>query len=272
MKKFVVLLPFMVLFLVGFIRDTPVHVARVNLKLSDNEIAITFLALSNGEATLIQHAEAGNILLNTGGPGTREELKELLRMYNITDLHSVIMTNDQKEYNHNLDWVVSNYSVDEVIVGSESPRLVAKLNYPKVTYWGVGEHYELLPNLIVHVVHEHHNARQNGIDISLKYGNHHILYMSSADITIERALAKLDLKDVNILKVADFASNIGTSQTLLDSVDPQVAVIFKKKGSLPSQDVLERLHDTWIDIYQTSQYGNVSIKFGPNKYDIITIH
>lgn len=267
----IVLIPCMFL-LLGFIRETPVHVAKVNLKLSNNEIAITFLALSNGEATLIQHAEAGNVLINTGGPGTKDELKQLFNMYNITDLRSIVITNDRPEYKHNLEWIAKNYKVDEVFVGNKAPSYVEKLDVPKITFINKGDHLELLPHLMIHILHVQRPHYE--IDMSLKYGDNRVLYMTTANSTIEKAIAKKELKDVNvnILKVADFASNIGTSQLLLDSIDPQVAIIFKKKGTLPSKDVLERLNDMWTDIYQTNRYGNVSIKFSPSQYDIITIH
>lgn len=273
-KFFYLFFPIILFLSTGFAvaQDIPVDVDRVNMKLADDEIAITFFSLPSGEATIIQHANAGNIMVNTGGPLTRKDLENLLYLYNIHSLNAIILTKNHSEYNSNLDWVIQKFHVKEIIIGKNSNLPSRKKVSHKNTVWKQNEHYEILPNLIITVLHDNSDhLGKKGMDLLFKYGKHHILYMSTVDKTIEYELVKQNLSDVNILKVADFALAEGTSKVFLNHVDPQVAIIFKKKGNLPSQDILNRLQDAWIDIYQTYQYGNISIKCSYDHYEIITL-
>jgi competence protein ComEC len=244
---------------------------HVNLKLEEGELAVTFLELSSGEATLIQHANGENILINTGGPSTKKQLENILQKYHVSSFKAVIITKYDKQYTANLPWILKNYTVDKLISGSKI------LNWPEkertFIKWTTGEKHELLPNTIFHVLHEDRDFEgRKGMDISIRFGRTHFLFMSSADYEVEKKFKKIfSLSDVNILKVADFGSEHGTSQSFLNHVDPHVSVIFKEKGLMPSPALIERLHESWIDLYQTRDFGNITIKCDDKHYDIITI-
>ncbi|UTW69721.1 hypothetical protein KHA80_01185 [Anaerobacillus sp. HL2] len=107
--------------------------------------------------------------------------------------------------------------------------------------------------------------------IVFSYGKQTLLYMGIADKQIEKELIETYALKSTILKVADFGSDKGTTQRFLDEVDPQVAILFKRNGSVVSEMVLERLQETWIDIAQTHRLGTVSIKCHNDDYEIITI-
>lgn len=81
---------------------------------------------------------------------------------------------------------------------------------------------------------------------------------------------KLELKDVNVLKVAQFAVRNHLSMPLLKRIDPQAAIIFHKEGAQPNQRLLEKLYQLWIDIYQVHQIGVVMMKCNLSRYEIIT--
>ncbi|MCA1030483.1 hypothetical protein LCL95_05445 [Bacillus timonensis] len=247
-------------------------IEKVDLKLSTEEIAITFFDLTNGEATLINDSSGGNILINTGGPNTKKELENYLNMYDVNDLKAIIITKSDIEYTGNLTWLTNRYNSSEIIIGKSTPFENISLN-SKVKTLKVGEIIPLLKGLEIKVIHDNERVdHSTGMDLSLKYGTHNILYMSSASQSVEEKLLKDKyLRNVNILKVAEFGSGLGTSQLFVNHIDPQVAIIFQKKGFNPSQDVIERLHETWIDIYQTKQFGNISIKFTKDDFQIITI-
>jgi competence protein ComEC len=252
--------------------DIPTDIEKVNLKLNQGEIAVTFLELSSGEAALIHHANGEHILVNTGGPGTEKEMIRLLRMYNVENIKGLILTKDDPEYTSNLKSILKHYQIDSIYIGEHS---VTKLPFEKHTIikWKKQDKKEILPGLSATVLHEAADVKGSlGMDILFTFSKHQFLYMSSANFDVETELLKQpELSKVNILKVADFASDKGTSQPFLEHIDPQVAVIYRKKGVLPSQSVIERLNETWIDIYHIKQFGNISFKCSKDKFEIITI-
>jgi len=49
------------------------------------------------------------------------------------------------------------------------------------------------------------------------------------------------------------------------------AIIFKSNSIKPDPDLVEMLHEAWIDVYFTKQHGTVTIKLTDSNYDVITI-
>jgi competence protein ComEC len=250
--------------------EVPTKIEKIDLKLLDDEVAFTFLNFSNGEATLLQNSEGEAILINTGHLDSKEELRKYLSLYEVTSIKKIILTKLGPDYEGNLGWLASQYKVEKVIVPSSVTKQDLSVSVIPIDRWSEGAKEEDLFGVSIDVIQL--IPSENAMDLSLKYGEHRFLFMSVASQALESELIKKHpLKDVNILKVAEYANNNGTSQRLLEAVDPQVAIIFSKKNSYPSADVLERLQSTWIDIYYTKQFGNITIKCNKENYEVITI-
>jgi competence protein ComEC len=259
------------LFLTGFQqgKDVPTKIEKIDLKLMGEEVAFTFLNLTDGEVTILQNKLGEAILFNTGNGRSKEQLSKYLDLYGVTSINKIILTRLGADYDGNLKWLLKQYRVKNVVV----PSSVTKEDLAiatEVEAWTEGENKDLFQGVTASVLQVMDNEKS--MNISLKYGEHRFLFMSIASKVVEDQLIKKHkLKDVNILKVAEFANNNGTSQELLEAVDPQVAIIFNKKNVYPSADVLERLQNTWIDIYYTKQFGNITIKCNKEQYEVITI-
>ena len=66
----------------------------------------------------------------------------------------------------------------------------------------------------------------------------------------------------NVLKVGHHGSNTSSSQSFLDQVKPQIAVISVGKGNKyghPKQVILDRLNKMEIKIYRTDESGNILV-------------
>lgn len=273
MRILVLLVLFQSLFFSAFSgSEIPTEIEKVDLKLSNKELAITFLKLSSGEATLIQHGNGENVLINTGGPETQAELENLLKMYNVTLIKSIIVTKEDPEYQSNLEWLTKRYPTSKVVIGKQftPPAFISK---DRIIKWKKDDSQSIVPILKAKVVHE--GLSSDGLqsyDLFLEMGRHYLLYMSTGNINAEMSLlTNKELSKVNILKIPNFAQNDGSSQDFIEHIDPQVAIIFTKKNLNPSPDVMERLKETWIDTYMTKQFGNITIKANENEYEVITI-
>lgn len=251
--------------------SAPVEVEGVDVNLKRNELAFTFLALSDGEAALIQHANGENILVNTGGKGTVKELERLLSLFHVKELSSVILTT--KGGQENLERIVQKYNVRRIVTGSTGNQLLAGTVIPagiKVERWKQGDLLKLMPGLTAEVIFDGNDAKE-GTDISFQFFHHQIFYVSSASHKSEQVFLDEPLKNVNIVKLPLFAAEGSFSDLLVEHLDPQLAVIFKSNTIKPDPDIVEMLNEAWIDVYFTKQHGTVTVKFTDSTYDVITI-
>ena len=266
------------LFVMGCSEVTPTSTEQmgIDLNLSENEVAYTYFDLTSGEATLIQSGKDGNVLIGTGEKSSEQELAKRLKMFHVDTIDSLVIINNQPEYIGNLEWILNHFTVRNIFVPSEIEKEITKrfmLENGVVVGWSNGDKQEILPGLFTEVLYAgEHGAFETGFVLSFMYGDQRTLYMGVADEEMERNLIEDFYLKSAILKVAEFGSPLGTSKAFLEEVDPQVAILFQKEGSLPSETVLERLQETWIDIYQTNKNGTVTIKFTESDYEILTVH
>ncbi|OZM57301.1 hypothetical protein CIB95_07500 [Lottiidibacillus patelloidae] len=254
----------------------PTDIEKIDLKLTAEETAFTFLELESGEATLIQTGQGETTLVNTGGPNTRKMLEERLSVYEVSKIDNIIITNIGADYCANLDWLVEAYGVSNVYVSQavkETMIHAYSLGNINVVGWKKADKAKISDSLLIDVLHaeELNEFDKGSLALLLTFGNQKVLYMGLANEEIETLLVNEYELEAQILKVGDFASERGTSQKFIDEVDPQVAVIFRTKDRNPSEDVLDRLQETWIDTYLTMKSGNISIKCSIENYKIITI-
>lgn len=250
--------------------SAPVEVEGVDVNLKRNELAFTFLAISDGEAALIQHANGENVLMNTGGKGTLKEIERLLALFHVKELSTVILTNSEQE---NLDQLIQKYNVRRILTGEAGHKVLTETSIPtdvKVQSSKQGDLLKLMPGLSAEVIFDG-NEENEGTDISFQFFHHQIFYVSSASHNAEQAFLGEPLRNVNIVKLPLFAAKGSFSDLLIEHLDPQLAVIFQSSTIKPDPDLVEMLHEAWIDVYFTKQHGTVTIKLTESTYDVITI-
>lgn len=272
MKLLMAVLAFLNWYYIPFESPTaPVEVEGVDLNLKRNEIAFTFLSLSDGEAALIQHGSGENVLINTGGINTSPELERQLALFKVKRITKLIVT--APEGLENLKNVAEKYKVDEIVVGKRSQGGFGFTNgksSTKVSKWEQGAKYELLPEFTARVIYDG-DGEDEGIDLSFQYFHHQLFYITSTSQGSEQKFLAEDLRKVNIVKIPNYAGKQSFSEMLIEHLDPQIAIIFKSKAVKPSPDLVEMLHEAWIDVYFTKQHGTVTIKLTDSNYDVITI-
>lgn len=252
------------------------EILEVDLNLEEQDLAYTFFDLSNGESTLIQSGKGQTVLIDTGSLESQEELEERLEMFHVDLIDTVIITNPTAEYTGNLQWVINNFQVKTIIVSEVIKEQLISFHHlydKEVIGWKKGDKAELIPFLNSEVIYvEERILEDKGALVTVfSYGKQKLLFMGIADKQVEKELVDNYPLKSTILKVADFGSEKGTTQQFLDKVDPQVAILFKKNGTPVSELVIERLQETWIDIYQTNRLGTVSIKCHNDDYEILTV-
>lgn len=135
-----------------------------------------------------------------------------------------------------------------------------KITSPEVGYkFNVGNAVCEVMNCGTGTSEEKSNLNLSSIVIRMTYGEQSFLFMGDAEIKNEEARS---WSQTNVLKVGHHGSNTSSSQSFLDQVKPQIAVISVGKGNKyghPKQVILDRLNKMGIKIYRTDESGTIKI-------------
>ena len=135
-----------------------------------------------------------------------------------------------------------------------------KITSPEVGYkFNVGNAVCEVMNCGTGTSEEKSNLNLSSIVIRMTYGEQSFLFMGDAETKNEEARS---WPQTNVLKVGHHGSNTSSSQSFLDQVKPQIAVISVGKGNKyghPKQVILDRLNKMEIKIYRTDESGTIKI-------------
>ncbi|MCM3114602.1 hypothetical protein M3610_04820 [Neobacillus sp. MER 74] len=251
------------------------NIENINLNIKDHEVAVTFLGLSEGEATLIQGANNENTLINTGGKETAAELEGWLFLYDVKEISKLILTHNGTELSkQQLNRLISKYNIKEII---STPKFSAKIkkeldstNKPAVVSWGQGTKRPILPEMTAEVQFVGNDTNE-GMDLTLDFFNHRIFLMTSFTPRAEETLLEKNLENINVFKIPNGAPADSLSEKLIQYLNPQISVLFAPEEETHDPDILVDLHETWSEIYSTKKHGTITIKFTDSNYEIITI-
>ncbi|MEH7075181.1 hypothetical protein [Neobacillus drentensis] len=250
-------------------------IENIDLNIKDHEVAVTFLGLSAGEATLIQGANNENILVNAGGKETSAELEGWLFLYDVKEISKLILTNNEQDLSEKqINRLVSKYNIKEIFTTPESAgQLIKKLDptlKAAVVSWTVGTKKTILPEMTA-VVQFVGNNLNEGMDFTLDFFNHRIFLMSSFSPRAEEALLKRNLENINVFKIPNYVVEDSLSEKLIQYLNPQISILFAPEEDKHDPDILVDLHETWSEIYSTKKHGTITIKFTDSNYEVITL-
>ncbi|NWQ39781.1 ATP-dependent DNA helicase [Bacillus sp. EB106-08-02-XG196] len=249
------------------------NVESIDLNLKDHEIAVTFLGLGDGEATLIQGSNGENILVNTGGEETSDELRDVLKTYGVKEISTLIITNTQNLFLDQLTQIISKYNVKQLIATAEIVKELTNMSLSfsgvKVVPWTEGTTQVLFPDLSAEVLYAGIGENE-GIDFTLQFFKHRLFLMTSSSQQVEENLLKKNLDDVTIFKVPNWAKEDSLSEKLIQHVNPQISILFESEQHQPDPDIIYDLQDTWSEVFFTKKHGTITLKFTENNYEVFT--
>jgi beta-lactamase superfamily II metal-dependent hydrolase len=245
------------------------NVENIDLNLKDHEIAVTFLGLGDGEATLIQGSTGENILVNTGGDETSEELREVLGTYGVKEISTIIITDTQNLFVDELSQIISQYKVRQLISTPEIAKKLSGISKVEVIPWTEGTTQVLFPDLSAEVLFAG-MEKNEGIDFTLQFFKHRLFLMTSSSQQVEEKLLTKNLDDITIFKVPKWAKEDSLSEKLIQYVNPQISILFESEEHTPDPDIIYDLQDTWSEVFFTKKHGTITIKFTENNYEVFT--
>jgi competence protein ComEC len=248
------------------------------LQLSGN-MTIEFIGLEAGEATLVRIKDGPTILIDTGHPTSQETLIDFLRLNGVTDVQYLILTHFSDEYSGNASVVLNEINVEAIIVSQLMKPYIIPPHWAfkgETIEVNPGETFKLSQELELHFLspkRHYLSPQDNSLVFLLKHKGITALFTSGINIEVEKELTERYNLTSKILKVSDFGSNQASYEPFIEEVDAQVAVVFQSAIPVGTpEEVLERLHETWADVYQINTENILStiklISNGEN-YEII---
>ncbi|WP_408006501.1 ComEC/Rec2 family competence protein [Pseudalkalibacillus sp. A8] len=251
-------------------------VKNIDLNLKKDDIAISFLELESGEATLIQDSEGRNVLIDTGSEQSAEEFKQQMRVFHVDQIDTLILTNKGEQFTGNLEWLTDEFDISKVFVAQNVVNdLTERIQVPDGTVKPLetGNQFKLLDKISVKVkyLEKHKENEIGGMALDFQYGIKHFLFMGVANESAEKAIIQDGSLNASLIKIGGFGHYFGTSEELLDHINPEVAVIFKRSGYRASDEVMFRLEDRWTEIFKPYEQGIVMVKTNQKEYEITQI-
>lgn len=233
---------------------------------SKNDIYISFFDLPDGESTLFQTGRNENILINTGSEKSIKSLLFQLKELSITHIDTLILTKQTVDYCGNATRLADRYNIKQVIyTGELSETCESSVSINNQLKWHSGELHELSEGLFFRVL----KAENNGeMSLGIIYGKNSIMYLSNSNLEDEDKLLKYPL-DPEILKIGDYARGKSPSADFLSRIDPHISIVFHCEKCSPNEGLIERLNESWVDVYQLERFGTAIIRMNLSDYEIL---
>lgn len=220
---------------------------------------VTMIDVGQGDCTLIRlPMNQGNILIDTGGNKdydlATQTIIPYLKSIGIQKLDYVYISHSDFDHCGALESLMEYFQVDHVIDQYEEERIIGCMKV------------KMLKSEKVYF-----DNNDQSLIMLVELFENHILFTGDASSQVEEDLKKqYQNLNVDILKISHHGSKTATSASLLQMIDPQIAMIGVKKNNMyhhPSSEVLERLRRKQITILRTDEDGMFHIRFyGKSRY------
>lgn len=245
-------------------------------QLSDDKLHLVFCDVGQGDAILVSYRTT-QVLID-GGPNNRvlHCLANNMPFWD-REIEMLVATHPEADHISGLIDVIERYRVKHFVVNSlrkeskvfqEFQKVVLAEN-PDIYFPKIGDEINIgsmklltlwpqSQDKVLGVTTIEREINDTSIVLKLSFGNFDVLLSGDISTKIE---SRLDLSDVEVLKVAHHGSKYSTGEEFLKLVQPELAVISVGKNSFghPTEEVLERLSNQAIKLLRTDQEGTIEV-------------
>ena len=269
----------------------------LNLKVKDLEI--NFIDVGQGDSTLIR-VNNKSILIDGGGSAfeSKSDVGEMTLLPYLLDrglisIDYVIVSHFDADHYKGLIYVVENLKIKNIVIstlGQESNDFnefialvrkkninILEVNMGDILKIGNAEIEILYPNK------EQINdnvKNNNALVFKFIWNDFSILFTGDIEEVAEEKILliyknNLEKLQSTVLKVAHHGSKTSSTNSFLEAVNPQIALIGVGKNNKfghPNQGVIDRLNNLNCKIYRTDEMGEISISIkNSNKISIFSM-
>ena len=242
----------------------------VLFSLPDGKLHLVFCDVGQGDATLITYRQT-QVLID-GGPDQKvlQCLDQKMPFYD-RRLEMIVLTHPEQDHETGLIDVLERYNVRYFVSNGLRKSSATFLELEKIkeekkvlsVSVKTGDRIKIGP-LGFSVLWppkeflQEDELNESSVVLKLSFG--HFKALLTGDIS-EKVEKKLDLKKVEVLKVAHHGSRFSTSAAFLEMIRPELAVISvgQNRFGHPTKEVLESLNQVQAKVVRTDKVGAVEI-------------
>ncbi len=249
-----------------------------NINLFNIYNEVYFIDLPKGEATLIrENFNKTNILIDTGEDGYNDIIL-FLKSMGIKRLDMVIISHSDSDHNGMLDELIEEFNIKHIYYNQYDLKTKNIANHYKINNSPL-KYNEVIKknNILLKVISPKKDYQDTNKNSLVLYGNiFNTTYLFTGDIT-EEVENDIDIKKVDILKVAHHGSNTSTSSDFLNEINfnknnkVSIAICmngYKNTFSFPTKHTVSKFQ---VPLYITSNTKTLCIRKNKEKYQIIQI-
>jgi len=249
-------------------------------------LKVTFLDVGQADCILIQEPNGKSMLIDAGNNADGNTVVSYLKNQGINKIDVLVGTHPHEDHIGGLDMVIDNFDIgkiympkvshttqtyEDVLTAIKNKGLKVTAPEPN-TIFVIGEAKctVLAPNN-----NSYDDLNNYSIVIKLEYGNTSFLFTGDAENISEQEMIskKYDLK-ADVLKVGHHGSSSSTTESFLNKVSPNYAIIMVGTGNdygHPHKETMDKLKSKNITVYRTDENGTIvcttdgqTIKFNVN--------
>lgn len=257
---------------------------------NDDALIVEFIDVGQGDCTLITTGSGEHMLIDTGDRDGDNKVIKTLTGKKITKLDYLLISHPHADHMGEAAEIVEQFEIGQLIMPEVPDELVptsqvyedmldaVEAKGMKIHRAGT-ESFSLGGGKVETYVCESEdygssNLNNYSVAVRLVHGENSFLLTGDSEIEEQEQLIKEGAKlDADVLKAAHHGSDTGTTESWLDVVSPEYAVIScaeENKYGHPHKAAVDALEKVCKEVYRTYENGNVKFTSDGEKLTVET--
>ncbi len=247
---------------------------------AQEDLSIDFIDVGQADSILVRNQDKV-MLIDAGTNEAGETVVNYLKNLGITKIDYLIGTHPHEDHIGGLDDVINNFDIGQIYMPKietttktfEDVLEAIENKNLTVTAPNKGDKIELgqaVGEFMTEPILDKDNLNVSSLVLRLEFGNTSYLFMGDAEEENEETIR---WPKTDVLKVGHHGSSTSSSESFLEQVEPQYAIIMAGKDNsygLPTQETIDKLNNMGSEIYRTDEDGTIQMTSDGNTIEIKT--
>ena len=245
---------------------------------AQEDLSIDFIDVGQADSILVRNQDKV-MLIDAGTNEAGETVVNYLKNLGITKIDYLIGTHPHEDHIGGLDDVINNFDIGQIYMPKietttktfEDVLDAIENKNLTVTAPNKGDKIELgqaVGEFMTEPILDKDNLNVSSLVLRLEFGNTSYLFMGDAEEENEETIR---WPKTDVLKVGHHGSSTSSSESFLEQVKPQYAIIMAGKDNsygLPTQETIDKLKNIGCEIYRTDEDGTIQMTSDGNTIEI----